>query len=956
MTVKSNFIIGQRWISESEPELGLATVMQTGGGRVQVEFKSAGETRTYATDNAPLKRVRFRVGDKARTQEDEEFTVKEVIEQQGLLVYVGKDRRVPEAQLSDRISLRGPQERLFAGRFDTSPDFELRRRTLDLLHRSRKSPVRGFLGGRIDLIPHQLYIAQEVANRHAARVMLSDEVGLGKTIEACLILHRLLLSGRANRILVLVPESLVHQWFVEMLRRFNVWLHIFDEERCASIEAGEPGVNPFLDDQLVLTSIDFLAAAPRRSAQAVAAGWDILVVDEAHHLEWSEAAPSRDYQVVDELSRKSEGLLLLTATPEQLGVESHFARLRLLDADRYQSLAAFQAEARDYRGIAGIAEKLLAEIDLTPDEVALLRRLLAHDGQSERRLEALRSGNPTARQEMLEDLLDLHGPGRVLFRNTRSAMKGFPKRTANLVCLDPGPQAERWLDQISTEFAQDAGDTSLQASLDLTKDPRVLWLVDLLQKLDPQKVLLIGRTIEKAEALDAALRRHLTIKTGIFHEGLTLLQRDRNAAWFAEPNGARLLICSEIGSEGRNFQFAHHLVLFDLPPNPELLEQRIGRLDRIGQTQDIRIHVPYLAQSPQEVLARWYHDGLDAFESNLEGGNELFRQFARSVHDLALEFPVADRTAAERELADLLKKTSKARGEIRRLLEQGRDRLLELRSFRPKTAQTIISQIQDQDRQPDLEDYLLDVFDHFGVHVEELAPHTWHLNPEGVTTESFPSIPAEGMVATCDRRRALSREDVGFLTWDHPMVAGAMDLLLGAETGNCSFAVLPTPNERTLLLELIFLLETIAAPRLHADRFLPLTPVRLVITHKLEDVSEDFSDGAWERKLLKGSPHKLIENAQIAGETIPAMFQKATMLAETKASALRQSALREMNLLLGHEVERLQTLAQVNDHVRPKEIRMAQAQQSELATALQQSLLRLDSLRLIWKGPPEALR
>ena len=332
----SGFVIGQRWISESEPELGLATVVHTGSGRVQVEFKSAGETRTYATEQAPLKRVRFRAGDKVRTREDQEFIVKEVIEQQGLLIYVGENQRLPEAQLSDRLSLQGPQERLFAGRFDTSAAFELRRRTLELLHRSRKSPVRGFLGGRIDLIPHQLYIAQEVANRHAARVMLSDEVGLGKTIEACLILHRLLLSGRANRILVLVPESLVHQWFVEMLRRFNVWLHIFDEERCASIEAGEPGANPFLDDQLVLTSIDFLAADPRRSAQAVAAGWDVLVVDEAHHLEWSEAAPSREYQVVDELSRKSEGLLLLTATPEQLGVESHFARLRLLDPDRYR--------------------------------------------------------------------------------------------------------------------------------------------------------------------------------------------------------------------------------------------------------------------------------------------------------------------------------------------------------------------------------------------------------------------------------------------------------------------------------------------------------------------------------------------------------------------------------------------------------------------------------------------
>jgi ATP-dependent helicase HepA len=951
----SKFVVGQRWISESEPELGLGTVMQISRGRVQVEFQAAGETRTYAADQAPLKRVRFRPGDKVRTRADQDFAVRDVIEQQGLLVYVGDNQQLPEAQLSDRLSLGGPQERLFAGRFDASTAFELRRRTLELHHRSRKSPVRGFLGGRISLIPHQLYIAQEVANRHAARVMLSDEVGLGKTIEACLILHRLLLSGRADRILVLVPESLVHQWFVEMLRRFNLWLNIFDEERCASIETGEPGANPFLDDQLVLASIDFLAANPRRAQQAAAAGWDVLVVDEAHHLEWSETAPSREYQVVDELSRKAEGLLLLTATPEQLGVESHFARLRLLDPERYPDLVAFQAEAKDYRGTAEVAEKLLAEKALTTKDVAALRRLLGHNTALEQRLAALSQGNVEARSALLQDLLDLHGPGRVLFRNTRAGMKGFPQRTARLAKLDPGPQAEHWLDRVSTEFAQDAGDTGLEVSYELEKDSRVLWLVELLQRLEPQKVLLISRTIEKAEAIDAALRRHLAIKTGVFHEGLTLVQRDRNAAWFAEPDGARLLLCSEIGSEGRNFQFAHHLVLFDLPLNPELLEQRIGRLDRIGQTQDIQVHVPYITRSPQEVLARWYHEGLNAFECNLEGGHELLHQFGRAVHDLALEFPVADRAEAGQELADLLKKTKTARLEIRRLLEQGRDRLLELNSFRPATAQSIIDQIQELEVQPDLENYLLDVFDHFGVHIEELASHTWQLNPLGIITDSFPSMPAEGMVATCDRRRALSREDVGFLTWDHPMVTGAMDLLLGAETGNCAFAVLPTANERTMLLELVFVLEAIAAPRLHADRFLSPTPVRLVINHKLEAVTDVSDDTTWERKLQKGLPYKLLEHAEIAGRTLPAMFQAAATMAEAKAAALRQSALDEMNHLLGHEVARLQTLAQVNDHIRPQEIRLAQAQQEELTAALQQSRLRLDSVRLIWKGPPEAL-
>ena len=647
---------------------------------------------------------------------------------------------------------------------------------------------------------------------------------------------------------------------------------------------------------------------------------------------------------------------MLTATPEQLGVESHFARLRLLDPDRYRTLATFEAESKDYEAIAEVAEKLHGQTILTKKDFASLRHLLAHDAALEPRLAELAWGNGEARQAMLEEVLDLHGPGRVLFRNTRAGMKGFPKRTLRLPRLESGPEAEHWLDRVATEFAADAGATGLSASLDLAKDPRVLWLARLLQELEPQKVLLITRTIEKAEAIDEALRRLLTIKTGIFHEGLTLLQRDRNAAWFAEPAGARLLICSEIGSEGRNFQFAHHLVLFDLPLNPELLEQRIGRLDRIGQSADIQIYVPCLAHSPQEVLARWYHEGLDAFERNLEGGNELLWQFGRAVHDLALEFPVAERAEAEAELAGLLKKTQAARQEIRHRLEQGRDRLLELNSNRPATAQKIISQIQEQDGQPDLEDYLLDVFDHFGVHIEELAPHTWQLNPQGITTDSFPAMPAEGMIATCDRRRALSREDVGFLTWDHPMVTGAMELLLGAETGNCAFAVLPTTNDRTLWLECLFALEAIAESHLHTDRFLPPTPVRVVISHKLVDVTEAFGADAWEAKLQKGSPYKLLENADIARRILPAMIGAATQLAEAQAAKLRQSALEEMNRLLGHEVRRLQMLRQVNDHVRPQEIELAQAQQNELAVALHAARLRLDSLRLIWKGPPENLR
>ena len=947
---------GQRWISDAEPDLGLGTVLQVAPERVNVMFPATGELRQYARDNAPLRRVRFRKGDRIESHEGRELTVRAVREEAGLITYLGEGEELPETQLNDRISVHGPEERLLAGRVDEPGDFDLRCRAWNHLYNARKSPVRGFVGGRIDLIPHQLYIAHEVSSRHAPRVLLSDEVGLGKTIEAGLILHRLLLSGRASRLLILVPESLVHQWFVEMLRRFNIWMNIFDEERCEAIQSGQPEANPFLDDQWVLCSLDFLSASPTRARQAVEAGWDLLVVDEAHHLEWSPAGASAEYGLVEALSLKAEGLLLLTATPEQVGPESHFARLRLLDPDRYGEFETFRKEGETYRAVAGIAEKLPGTKALTRNERTELGSFFdRQDPASRDLLASMEKGDAAARVELLNRLLDLHGPGRVMFRNTRNVIQGFPGRHVRLAPLRADKDHDEWVDRVSTEFAVDAGDEALTLKLELEGDPRVLWLAGLLRELGKDKVLLICRSSEKALALDLALRREINMGTGIFHEGLTLVQRDRNAAWFAEEHGCRLLICSEIGSEGRNFQFAHHLVLFDLPLNPELLEQRIGRLDRIGQTRVIRIHVPYLEGSPQEVLATWYHEGLDAFESSLEGGNALLRQFGRQVHDLALEFPAGGDAVGE--LARLLKTTAAERKALRQRLEEGRDRLLELNSFRPESARALVEAIGEEDRNTSLEEFMLDVFEHFGVHAEDLAPRTFGLNPQGVTTEAFPSIPAEGMMATFDRKRALGRDDVGLLTLDHPMVTGAIDLILSAETGNSSFALWPVESGPGLLLETLFILEPIADAKWHVDRFLPSTPFRVVVDHHGKDVTGKHSSETFREVLRKGRPHELLEQEGVTRELVPRMLEAAREVASARGRKRVGECLKAVEQGLGNELERLRALSKVNDHVRPREVELAEEQRGALTRAIGEARLRLDGLRLIcrqvWEGGGE---
>lgn len=909
-----HFFPEQRWTSEAEPELGIGIVTETSKGRVKLFFRSSGEFRLYAADNAPLRRVRFKPGDSVTDFDGRTLVVERVIENDDLIIYQGKGRPMSEAELGDVAMQHGADDRLLSGDADTPAVFDLRRRTLQYDHNRRISPVKGFLGGRIDLIPHQLYIAHEVSSRYAPRVLLSDEVGLGKTIEACLILHRLLLSGQISRVMILVPESLVHQWFVELLRRFNLWFHIFDEERCVALEEGAPDGNPFLDDQLVICSTSFLSESPKRAMQALSAGWDMLVVDEAHHLEWSPDDPSREYLIVEMLSKKAQGLLLLTATPEQLGLESHFARLRLLDQDRYSDYHEFQKESTGHQNTADIVEKLAEGKPLNSSQASFLESLSGEAFQATNP-----ERNPEERDHLIQDLLDQHGPGRVIFRNRRVAMTGFPKRKAHLIPLTENQSRKN-------------------------ADPRIGWLIKLMEELAPAKALLICRKKETVLALEKALKDRVKLKVGVFHEDLTLVQRDRNAAWFSESNGARLLLCSEIGSEGRNFQFAHHLVLYDLPAHPELLEQRIGRLDRIGQTQDIQIHVPYLKESEQEVLVRWYHEGLNAFEQNLEGGDRVMQEFGEQLHQLAAS------AATDKQLDSLIGDTATFQKQLRKTLAKGRDRLLEMNSFRPQVADELINGIRSEDQSPVLESFMTEVFEHFNIDIEDIAPRTYLLHAPQGNAVAFPGIPDEGIAVTFDRTRALSREEISFLTWDHPMVTGAIDLITGSGIGSAAFGMMVAPGHPAILLEVVFVLETAGSQGKGVDRFLPQTPLRIMVDHSGTEVTDSYPVEELYQMVRPAPIDNLLDNDVLVETIFPNMLQAASQIAEIRAQTKIQSGLRKMKASLDHEIDRLKSLQKKNNHVRPEEVKMAEEVRLEMSSLIREARIRLDGVMLIQKG------
>ncbi|BBG87962.1 RNA polymerase-associated protein RapA [Aeromonas caviae] len=948
------FALGQRWISDTETDLGLGTVVAVEGRMVTLLFPATGENRMYAKEEAPVTRVSFNMGDQIASHEDWTMTVDEVQEKDGLLIYVGvrtdngEQVALKEVFLNNFIKFNKPQDRLFAGQIDRMSRFTLRYEALVNQHQRRRNPTRGLAGGKVSLIPHQLYIAHEVGHRYAPRVLLADEVGLGKTIEAGMIIHQQLLSGRAHRVLILLPETLQHQWLVEMLRRFNLHFSLFDEERC--IEAFADAENPFETEQLVICSLDFLRKKRRRFEQVLEAEWDLLVVDEAHHLEWSEEAPSRAYEMVEALAEQVPGVLLLTATPDQLGHQSHFARLRLLDPERFYDYEAFLAEEQAYGQVASAAQELLDGETLSNEA----KQILASQ------LEGLDLSDATARQQAVAKLLDQHGTGRVLFRNSRANIQGFPERHLNVYPM-PLPEQYKTAIKVMGMMGGNGGDLQTRALRYLYPekifqqfegdnatwtqfDPRVEWLLELLLSARQQKVLVICSEAATAIALEEALRTREGIRGAVFHEGMSILERDKASAYFAQAEGgAQVLLCSEIGSEGRNFQFASHLVLFDLPLNPDLLEQRIGRLDRIGQQNTVEIHVPYLEGTAQRALQLWYHDGLDAFEQTCPTARPVFE----AVRDELFELLAAN-TGEQGPLDALLAKTRELHEPLKARLEQGRDRLLEIHSSGGETAQQLVEKLAAEDDDTGMISFALKMFDEIGVNQDDRGENALVLTPgDHMLVPSFPGLPQDGMTITFDRNTALSRDDMALLSWDHPMMRGGIDLILGSEIGATSVALLKNKAlpVGSILLELIFVAESAAHPQLY--RFMPPTPIRLLMDKNGQNLGEKVAFDAFNRQLTPVNRHlgsKLVTASQ---PVIHGLIGKGQAIAEELKGGIVDKARAQMAQTLQQDLDRLEALKAVNPNVRDSELDYLRNLQAELHHLIDQTQLKLDAIRFI---------
>jgi len=353
--------------------------------------------------------------------------------------------------------------------------------------------------------------------------------------------------------------------------------------------------------------------------------------------------------------------------------------------------------------------------------------------------------------------------------------------------------------------------------------------------------------------------------------------------------------------------------------------------------------VPYLQNTPQHVLYRWYDEGLNAFRHNSSAAQPV----ADKLHDELAAILQTDDAAA---IDAFIVKTKALSAEIEIELHNGRDQLLELNSCRKEQAQILIQQLKAYENEGVLWPYMEDVFECYGVDTEFHSPDCFIIRPsDHLRLSHFPGLSEDGMTVTVNRASALAREDMQFMTWEHPMVTAAMDLVLSSETGNATISVVKHRELKAgqFFLECLYIVECSAPAELQIGRFLPHTPVRVMIDQNKKDVS-DVIDHA-----------SLIETgAKFDKQQIVAFLNKQRLhlntiltVAEEKAKADMQvliaDATKDMLDSLTNEIKRLVRLKKVNPTIRTEEIELLKDLTMLSHEHIQAAQLRLDAVRFI---------
>jgi ATP-dependent helicase HepA len=723
------------------PELGIGRVTGLEARALLVEFPRAGTTLRLAANTDALTPVDLSPGRPVRITDTQEHTTIVARLPDGTVRLA--NGRTASSHALWPVELEGALlERLALGDLDDVEDFVTRLDILHLLALREADGLGSFLGGRVRLFPHQLHVAERASASDPVRWLLADEVGLGKTIEAALILNRLVHAGKIDRCLVVAPDVLTVQWLGELWRKYHQVFTLLDAQRLADVARDfGPEFNPFDVHRRAVVSLEMLIERPQLTDQAVRAGIDLLVVDEAQRLRRPPGHPGDPgWRAIAPIAGLGRHVLLLSATPLEDDAHGFFRMLQLLRPEEFPEDESF--ETRLARGtplppctsstrradIGGLPPRVGYPIAIEPPSKWQLREAV------ETAVRAMPAPHAVAQRQKID-----------------RARRALASGAALAAALGPDDRALRQ--------QADAMDAS---------DPRVEWLASQARRWRDagDKTLVFVAHRETLEMLRTALGQRAQIATGVFHEDLSPAQRDTEVARFREPEGPSLLVSTESGGEGRNFEFCHRLVLFDLPWKPSVVEQRIGRLDRIGRR--IPVEIVYFrppAGIGSDVVRLFETLGL--FREPLAGLEPQLVHVEGALEEIALD---PSRSLSAERFDELVSEAHAARTRIREAAYQQ----LHRDPYRSDMATGILARVPAELDALN-EEVVITACIGLGFTIEhprgrrifaiELGQNALVDNLPGVAGGS-------SYVGTFDREEAVEKETIDFFASGHPLVEG----------------------------------------------------------------------------------------------------------------------------------------------------------------------------------------
>jgi SNF2 family DNA or RNA helicase len=451
-------------------------------------------------------------------------------------------------------------------------------------------------------LPHQLEVAKQVVENMHGKAILADEVGLGKTIEAGLILKEYMIRGLVKKVLILVPASLVSQWAVELNSKFFI----------PAVAQRKSYVWEQCD--VVISSIDTAKRNPHREI-IYNQNYDLIIIDEAHKLKNNK---TKNYEFVQNLKKKF--CLLLTATPIQNRVSEIFNLVSLLkpghlgsETDFYQKYKKDSRSLDNHEHLKELVNKVMIRNRRADTGIEWTKRIV----------ETISIEFSQEEKELYQSICSLGEKGAVINKSQFSIMtlqrEACSSREAVYYTLKNMLQKE----ELATPTYHQEIQKLISQVERVQSNAKAKKALELIQQIN-DKVIIFTEYRATQLYLQWFLKQN-GISSVPFRGGFKRGKKD----WMRElfKNNAQVLIATEAGGEGINLQFCHHIINFDLPWNPMRLEQRIGRIHRLGQDKDVRIYNFAIAGTVEERIMKLLYEKIHLFENVIGELDDILTKF-----------------------------------------------------------------------------------------------------------------------------------------------------------------------------------------------------------------------------------------------------------------------------------------------------------------------------------------